>query len=118
MKRKRGTVIIETEKGILLTKDGEKGYLLPGGQLEKGETPFEAAIRELREETGLKAHFAKFLFEYESKSNFHTVILVKAEGIPTPLDEVKELTHYTENVIISPATKNIIERYLKEYQVK
>lgn len=36
---------------------------LPAGKLEKGENPEEAAIRELEEETGFKAHNIKFLRE-------------------------------------------------------
>ena len=31
-------------------------WVAPGGKLEKDEAPFECAIRELREETGLQAH--------------------------------------------------------------
>jgi 8-oxo-dGTP diphosphatase len=34
-----------------------KTWLPIGGELEAGETPFEAAVRELREETGLVAQF-------------------------------------------------------------
>src|SRR5690349_11117747 len=33
-------------------------WLPIGGELEAGETPLEAAVRELREETGLAARFA------------------------------------------------------------
>jgi ADP-ribose pyrophosphatase YjhB (NUDIX family) len=49
--RQRGHIIL-----IRREKAPYKGLLaLPGGKLEEGETPMEAARREMREETGLKS---------------------------------------------------------------
>src|SRR5688572_30579638 len=43
---------------FLLIKHRRLGtWLPPGGELEEGETPLEAAKRELSEETGLEGHF-------------------------------------------------------------
>ena len=54
--RNRSMALVVKEKKILLIKEyiGNKEILiLPGGGIEHGETPEEASIRELKEETGL-----------------------------------------------------------------
>jgi 8-oxo-dGTP diphosphatase len=112
-KRRRGTAIVETEKGILLTAMSGGTYLLPGGGANKGESRFRAAIRELEEETGLLAYSAQIIFEYESHSNNHTVVLIKAKGTPKPKQEVKYINYYKpgKEIKMSQATKEIIEKY-------
>ena len=48
-------VIIAGDKLLLIQRlFGPFGYALPGGMVEKGEKPEEAALRELKEETGLQ----------------------------------------------------------------
>ncbi|MDD5126582.1 MAG: NUDIX domain-containing protein [Dehalococcoidales bacterium] len=122
-KRRRGTAIIETEKGILVTAGHNGIFLLPGGGANKGETRLQAAIRELKEETGLDAYYAKYLFRHVGKINkshghgyfqdHHTVCLIKANGSPTPRHEIRFIAYYKpgSGVRVSGTTRDIIERY-------
>jgi 8-oxo-dGTP pyrophosphatase MutT (NUDIX family) len=91
LKRRRGTAIVETKQGIILVSGREEYFLLPGGGAEPFESRRQAAIRELEEETGLKASSAIYLFthvgstyQYKDKSikNHHKIFLIKAEGNP------------------------------------
>lgn len=56
-----GGVIFRRGRILLIRKRSEKLWCLPKGQLEKGENLEQAALREMREETGLK------LLEIEQK---------------------------------------------------
>lgn len=59
-------------------------WVLPGGRLEPGESIPECAVREISEETGLRAHFDGILYVSEfSREGRHTVdvtVRVTAEG--------------------------------------
>ena len=46
-------VIVSSPDGILLTRVRSRGWDLPGGHVEDGETPQEAAYRETVEEAGV-----------------------------------------------------------------
>jgi len=115
-KGRRGTVIIETENGILLTKMKADFFILPGGQAEKNETRIITAIRELKEETNLDAQSVIFLFSHESIHYSHKVFYIQAEGKLKPRNEIKELnfTHLIDPQNISKSSRDIIQRFMRE----
>jgi 8-oxo-dGTP diphosphatase len=98
---------------------GEIG--LPKGKVKKGETDAEAAIREVEEETGLRASLRQIagITEYKVDGTPKTVIyfLMDApEGMPTspndsteieavewltPLDAIVALTHTEDRKLVS-----------------
>lgn len=60
-------VLYVENENILFVKQyryayGEEIYEIPAGKLEKGEEPYRTALRELEEETGIKANRAELLF--------------------------------------------------------
>ncbi|MCK8817866.1 NUDIX domain-containing protein [Natroniella sulfidigena] len=114
-KRRRGTAIVETDRGILLTAMNKNRYRLPGGEAKQGESRFSATIRELKEETDLIAHYARVLFEHEGLNNSHTVVLIKANGNPKPKNEVRYIDFYKrgKKIQITKDTKEIIAKYYK-----
>ncbi|MEM7362810.1 MAG: NUDIX hydrolase [Pseudomonadota bacterium] len=50
------------------TDHGNSYWTLPGGKIEEGETPAEAASREVREETTLALDVQRYLFSTTSPS--------------------------------------------------
>ena len=48
-----GGVVVNGEGRVLVVSQHGTSWSLPKGHLEEGETPLEAALREIREETGV-----------------------------------------------------------------
>jgi len=113
-KRRRGTAIVDTPKGILVVSHNNRTFYLPGGGAEEGETRKDAVVRELKEETGLSTVDCEFLFEYDSFTNIHKVFLVESVGAPKPCHEIHYIDYFTgSNLKVSNATWEILELYHK-----
>jgi len=68
-------VILDGRGNVLLvrTNYGTCAFQLPGGLVEPGERPAEAAVRETREETGLLVRIAAYIGRYEFGSPLRLV---------------------------------------------
>jgi 8-oxo-dGTP pyrophosphatase MutT (NUDIX family) len=84
--RPRAAAAVVRTKGteILLVKhrwhDGTTSWILPGGALLPGETPEEAVVRELDEETGLKGTIVRFLFSMPYDLGTSATFLVEVDA--------------------------------------
>jgi len=90
--------IIEHDDAVLLVRNKgwpEKMYGLVSGFLERGETPEDAAVREVKEELGLEGEIAGFV-GYYSFFQMNQLILafhVKAAGEVALGDEIEEVKY-------------------------
>ena len=120
--RRRGTAIVDTAKGILVVSLDGSNFTLPGGGAHRDESRREAAIRELMEETCMKAVSLTPLFEFLGGAhkgprggtfrNAHKVFLVTATGSPEPGQEVKRVAYYDgSGPSLTPSAERIIAKY-------
>lgn len=123
--RRRGTAIVDTSDGILVVAGKRRRFVLPGGGARKDESRRAAAIRELKEETGLSAKSSNYLFSYNSPknrrrvSNLHKVFLIDAEGVVRPDNhEVRYVEYWRPgaNIELTESAKIIIDRYLADFK--
>lgn len=88
--RPRACAAIIRKGDILMVRrrhDGRTYWTLPGGGIEPGETPEQATVREVREETGLNAKVVRFLFEeiYLGGTNTCRCFLLEVDESQTAL---------------------------------
>jgi 8-oxo-dGTP diphosphatase len=65
MKELAGSLIIRDGKILLLYREDEEHWEVPGGKVEGGESPTEAAVREAEEEIGVEAELKKPFYSGE-----------------------------------------------------
>jgi len=88
-RRDSAFAIILHSRHVLLVKARDKSnWQLPGGRLEPGETPAQAVIREVREETGLSARVGRMTGRYRREDG--SVVRVYAVRVRGKLAGARE----------------------------
>ena len=116
-----GAIVVEDGK-VLLVKHNAGHWDFPKGHVEEGETEFETAIREVKEETNIDIKIEKenkYISEYSPKENvmktFIYFIGEKVGGEDKPqIEEVSDV----EWVDVNKAVERITHQKSKEIMMQ
>jgi len=88
--KERATVVCWQQDRILLVERGRSRWSLPGGTIKRGESPADAATRELSEETTLAGHELGYLFQFGGLNKQHHVFyaILPHDARPEPNNEI------------------------------
>jgi len=116
-------VVLDADRRILLVRRSVEPHIgkwcLPGGFIELDEQPDQAALRELYEETGLRATIDCLLGVRSNPSRlYHTVLLVgylvtRYEGTPVPGDDASEIGFFAHAALPEIAFDNHV-RFIED----
>ncbi|MEM1545392.1 MAG: NUDIX hydrolase [Candidatus Methanomethylicia archaeon] len=130
-----GVVVIDESNRILLVKrkypPGAGKWSIPGGHLELGESLYEAAIRELYEETGINGDPIGIvnideLVVYDDKKRikYHYVLIDVLVKPKTPIENAKASSDVLEiavipireavNLDITKTSRSLIEKLISK----
>lgn len=124
--RRKGAILVKNKKGILVVSGKSGKYILPGGGANRGERRRDAAIRELKEETGLDVVKIRQLGNYTGKTfksysgkkikNLGKLYSAKVKGKARPRNEIKKIAYWKpgSKIPISKGTENLIKQYSEQ----
>jgi 8-oxo-dGTP diphosphatase len=110
-----GTLIKNERELYLLVKTEQRGWELPGGQVEEGENIIDALQREVQEESGIDISILKHCAIYSNISEPCKVILdfaslYKSGTIRADLKEILEVGWFKKHELLEKV-ENEISRY-------
>jgi ADP-ribose pyrophosphatase YjhB (NUDIX family) len=100
-------VVMRGGKLLLIQRRDSGLWAIPGGLVEVGDTLAGAAVRELREETGLMGRATRYLGYFDSRTMgsrsrqqlFHHYFLVEAESEPGPSNETLDAAFFAPEAL-------------------
>lgn len=122
-----GVIIVNEQNQILLVQRGhapQQGrWTVPGGRLEPGESPEQAAVREAREETGLEVQVEREVLHVRLPTgdgrhfDVHDFVAKVVGGTLKPGDDAADARWFSHDELSSiPLTKNLLG-YLREADI-
>ncbi|MFW9086986.1 NUDIX hydrolase [Pseudomonas sp. P2758] len=113
----RATVICRRGDQVLFVRKARSKWALPGGKIEPRETPFEAAMRELEEETGIVTDDLIQLARFEVGDTTHFVFIthLSSDQKPSPSNEIAACKWHSwkrfRDLDLSPAMKAVVKTF-------
>lgn len=117
--KNRATVICTQDGQILFVRKQRSKWTLPGGKVEPGESVANAAIRELREETGLDASELLYILQVEAGNVRHHVFEAAVINVEDarPLNEIADIEWHAygaaNGLDATGPTKTIVSSFLR-----
>jgi 8-oxo-dGTP diphosphatase len=107
-------VIFDDQGRVLLChRTDMDAWNLPGGTVELGETPWDGAIREVREEVGLEVEIERLVGVYAKPSRDEVVFTFTCRvtgGALTLSDEAREIAYFAFDEIPRNTLPKHVER--------
>ncbi|WP_297845690.1 NUDIX domain-containing protein [Pseudomonas sp.] len=122
--KRRATVIFRRDDRILFVRKRKAKWNLPGGRVEQNETPLQAALREMAEETGMTLGQLFYISEYEESNVIH-YLFETAQSVPQepqPCNEIADCRWFTVSELgkrnVSGAVKALLKHWASEMAVR
>lgn len=113
--------IFDAEGRILCVRQGAgaRRWTLPGGRMEAGETPDEALVREVREETGFEVTAGELIGLYSTPAKDALAISFRARVMGRqpwrPTAEIGEFAFFARDALPSPMRSHTRVRVLDAF---